>query len=79
MGMAIADLVATSDDLSGAGIWARHPEKVTSAPLPEAAYIGSDLHRLLAESDVLIDFSLPAGTETAAAASSSAVRLVTCC
>ena len=60
MGMAVADLVATSDDLTGAGIWARHPDKVTSAPLPDAAYIGDDLVRLLALSDVLIDFSLPA-------------------
>lgn len=72
MGMAIADLVATADDLAGAGIWARQPDTVTSALLPDAAYIGSDLGRLLGLSDVLIDFSLPAGTEQIAPAAAEA-------
>lgn len=72
MGLAIADLVATSDDLVAAGIWARHPDKVTSAPLPDSAYIGDDLGRLLSGSDVLIDFSLPAGTEQVAPAAAAA-------
>ncbi len=63
MGMSIADIVAVSDDLTAAGVWTRHPDKVTSAPLPASAYVGDDLATLLAASDVIIDFSLPAGTE----------------
>jgi 4-hydroxy-tetrahydrodipicolinate reductase len=63
MGLSIADLIAVSDDLESAGIWTRHPDKLVSALLPESAYVGSDPQQLVAQCDVLIDFSLPDGTE----------------
>ncbi len=77
MGLSIADIVAVSDDLSAAGVWTRHPDKVTSAPLPSSAYIGDDIAGLAAVSDVIIDFSLPAGTEQVVdAAAKAGVPLV---
>lgn len=72
MGTAIADLVAASDDLSVAGFWTRHPGKLIDAALPDTAYAGDDLERLLALSDVLVDFSLPDGTERVAPAAAKA-------
>ncbi len=52
MGQAIANGVAAADDLELAGTWRR----------------GGDLDALLADSDVLVDFSLPEATETVVAA-----------
>jgi 4-hydroxy-tetrahydrodipicolinate reductase len=52
MGQAIADGIASSDDLDLAGTWKR----------------GGDLDALAAASDVLIDFSLPDATEQVIAA-----------
>ncbi len=63
MGLAIADLVAVSDDLEVAGVWARDPDKVASALVSPDTYIGNDLGKVVDASDVLIDFSLPEGTD----------------
>ncbi len=63
-GLAIADIVAVSDDLEVAGLWTRSPEQVTSALVSSDPYIGDDLARVVDASDVIIDFSLPSGTET---------------
>ncbi len=52
MGQAVAAAVARSDELTLAGIWRR----------------GEDLDALLAQSDVIIDFSLPDGTSQVVAA-----------
>ncbi len=64
MGIAIADIIAATDDLEVTGIWTRSPEKVTSALVSSDAYIGDDLAKVVDASDVIIDFSLPDGTET---------------
>jgi 4-hydroxy-tetrahydrodipicolinate reductase len=77
MGLSIADVIASSADLTLAGIWTRHPEKAASALVPEGAYIGEDIAQLIAHSDVLVDFSLPRGTEQAVQAlSDSSIPLV---
>jgi len=61
MGLAVAESVRAADDLELAGIWRR----------------GEALDTLLADSDVLIDFSLPEATATvAAAAAAGGVPLV---
>ncbi len=52
MGQAIAKIVAGEDDLELAGIWAR----------------GTSIDDVLAAADVVIDFSLPQGTEEVVAA-----------
>jgi 4-hydroxy-tetrahydrodipicolinate reductase len=52
MGEAIASAIETADDLQLAGIWAR----------------GSDIDRVVESSDVVVDFSLPAATDTVIAA-----------
>jgi len=48
MGQAIAAIAAASADLEVTGVWHR----------------GDDLERLVADADVVVDFSLPAGTES---------------
>lgn len=68
MGLSIADIIAFDTDLTLAGIWTRNPEKAASALAPDDAYIGADLDQLVALSDVLIDFSLPAATQQVAKA-----------
>ena len=47
MGQAIAAIVEQQDDLELAGLWDR----------------GGDLEALVSEADVVVDFSLPAGSE----------------
>ena len=56
MGQAIADGIAAADDLQLAGTWRR----------------GDDLDLLLANSDVLLDFSLPEATDAVIAAAAEA-------
>ncbi len=55
MGQAIAGGIGAADDLELAGTWRR----------------GDDLAKLLADSDVLVDFSLPEATETVVAAAAA--------
>jgi 4-hydroxy-tetrahydrodipicolinate reductase len=52
MGKAIADIVSSQSDLDLAGIWTR----------------GADIDDVVSEADVVIDFSLPEGTEQVLAA-----------
>lgn len=78
MGLSIADLLAISDDLNTEAIWTRHPDKLSSALLSADTYVGSDLDNVLGRVDVIIDFSLPAGTEQVVPAA-AAVRVPVVC
>ncbi|MEM1175887.1 MAG: 4-hydroxy-tetrahydrodipicolinate reductase [Pseudomonadota bacterium] len=78
MGQAIADLVAVSDDLELAGIWARAPETVRGALVSSDTYIGDDLNEVVALSDVLIDFSLPEATAAVCRALSQSPKPMVC-
>lgn len=62
MGQALAASVDQQSDLDLAGIW----------------YRGSDIHPLLANADVVVDFSLPEGSELVAAAAETAQIPIVC-
>ena len=69
MGQAIAAIVDREPDLSLAGVWSRDTDR---EGFPESTPLTPDVDALSADADVLIDFSLPAGTLLAAAAASRA-------
>lgn len=69
MGQAIAAIVDAAPDLSLAGVWSREPAR---RGFPGGTTLTSDIDGLAGAADVLIDFSLPAGTTLAAAAASRA-------
>jgi 4-hydroxy-tetrahydrodipicolinate reductase len=62
MGQAVAAVIGQNDDLELAGIWRR----------------GEDLDALLLQSDVIIDFSMPDGTEHVVAAARRNARPLVC-
>ena len=75
MGQAIAALVDAADDLALAGVWSRDPGR---QGFPQASTLTSDIDQLAGRADVLIDFSLPAGSMMAAAAASRAGTPLVC-
>lgn len=58
MGRAIADVAAASGAVELAGIWARDPATVEFGGVAAS----DDLERVVANADVVVDFSLPEGT-----------------
>ncbi|MEM9403312.1 MAG: 4-hydroxy-tetrahydrodipicolinate reductase [Pseudomonadota bacterium] len=62
MGLAIAGIVAADDSLTLGGVWSRRPDETSDTLQKAGVFVGDDLARIVADSDVLIDFSLPAGT-----------------
>jgi len=68
MGRAIAQTVTAADDLRVASIWVRDERSAGGAGLSSDTLISSDLDRVVAAADVLVDFSLPEATETVIAA-----------
>ncbi len=63
MGQAIAALVDAAPDLTLAGVWSRDSGR---GGFPSGTRLTDDIDALLSDADVLIDFSLPAGTLVAA-------------
>lgn len=71
MGQAIAARLDQADDLDCAVVWSRTPRRHAER-FPAGTRLDADIHAVAAACDVLIDFSLPAGTVEAAAAAARA-------
>ena len=76
MGREIIAEIASADDLQLAGVWVRANREPPSLE-GNAALVSTDLHEVLAVSDVAVDFSLAGATpEVLAAATNARVPLV---
>ena len=71
MGQAIAAQVVTANDADLVGVWSRNPAR-DEARFPAGTSLSPDIDALVDLADVLIDFSLPAGTVVAAGAAAAA-------
>jgi len=64
MGQAIIRAANHHPDLTAAAIWVRdEPQALATLEIPDELCVSEDLDHVVAISDVLIDFSLPEGTE----------------
>jgi 4-hydroxy-tetrahydrodipicolinate reductase len=78
MGLAIINSASNHDDVEIGSVWVRNPETVGDLSTPSGALISSDLDHVVEHAEVVVDFSLPEGTESVIAALSRQNRPLVC-
>ena len=78
MGLAIINAVDNHEDLEIASVWVRDPDTAGELSTPSGALISSNLEHVVDRADVIIDFSLPAATDSVVRAVGQARKPMVC-